>query len=152
MNRCFAALLILAAPAFGNAGDDDVRAELKALKGKWKAVALEAGGQKLPKESVPDFTFIVGDGGKSTGKMADSEYESMMIVDPRKSPKTIDNEHKTGSQKGKKQYGIYKLEDGKWVVCMTAPGAAAKNRPKSFNTKESTSVLFIFERVKEEKK
>jgi hypothetical protein len=35
---------------------------------------------------------------------------------------------------------------------MTPPGAAVSDRPKNFETKDSTSVLFIFERVKNDKK
>jgi hypothetical protein len=35
---------------------------------------------------------------------------------------------------------------------MTAPGAKESDRPKSFDTKNSAAVVFVFERVKEEKK
>ena len=58
----------------------------KRLRGKWKAVALEANGMKLPKEAVPDFTFTVAADGKSKGKMPKGEYESTMSVDPKKVP------------------------------------------------------------------
>lgn len=73
-------------------------------------------------------------------------------VDPKKNPKTIDNAHETGQDKGKTQYGIYKLEGDKWIVCMTPPGAADTDRPKSFDTKGTKNVVFIFELVKEERK
>ena len=58
-------------------------------------------------------------------------------VDPKNDPKTIDNVHETGASKGKKQFGIYKLEGDKWIVCMTPPGAAESDRPKSFETKDT---------------
>jgi hypothetical protein len=35
---------------------------------------------------------------------------------------------------------------------MTPPGAAESDRPRSFDTKDTGNVVFIFERVKEEKK
>jgi uncharacterized protein (TIGR03067 family) len=147
MHRIISVLLVLVAPPLLAADtDDDVRKELKALEGKWKAVALEAGGKPLPKKAIPDFTFIVGADGKSTGKMAKSEYTSTITVNPK--TKTIDLLHETGAQKGKKQYGVYKLEGDKWTVCMTAPGAAETDRPKDFNTKDSNNVLFVFERTK----
>ena len=124
MQRIICVLIVLAAPLLAAAdGDDDVRKELKALEGTWKAVALEAGGKPLPKASVPEFLFIVGADGKATGRMGKIEYQAKVSVDPKKTPKTIDNAHETGAQKGKKQFGIYKVEDGKWIVCMTAPGA-----------------------------
>jgi uncharacterized protein (TIGR03067 family) len=152
MRRLFGVLLALTTPLLLSAGDDDVRKELKALEGKWKAVALEAGGKPLPKEAVPDFLFIVGADGKSTGQMGKIEYQAKVSVDPTKNPKTIDNMHETGPHKGKKQLGIYKVEGGKWIVCMTAPGAPESDRPKTFDTKDTRNVLFIFERVKEDKK
>lgn len=152
MPRFIYLLLVLATPLLLAAGgDDDVQKELKALQGKWKAVALEAGGKPFPKEAIPDFTFTIGADGKSTGKMAKSEYAAKITVDPGKSPKTIINLHESGAQKGKKQYGVYKLEGGRLTVCMTAPGRAETDWPKDFNTKDTPHALFIFERVKEEK-
>ena len=58
----------------------------------------------------------------------------------------------SGPHKGKKQFGIYKRDGDRWTVCMTAPGAEEKDRPKSFDTKGTPNVVFVFERVKEEKK
>src|SRR5438067_1788012 len=124
MQRIICFLVVLTTPILLIAGDDDVRKELKALEGKWKTVGLEAGGKPFPKEAVIDFTFIVGADGKSIGKMAKTEYDARISVDPKKKPKTIDNVHVTGAHKGKKQFGIYKLEGDNWIVCMTAPGAA----------------------------
>jgi len=53
---------------------------------------------------------------------------------------------------GKKQFGIYKMDGGKWIVCMTAPGAVEANRPKSFDTTGTAYVVFVFEKVEDEKK
>jgi uncharacterized protein (TIGR03067 family) len=153
MRQIIWVLVVLSTPLLLIAADsDDVRKELKALAGKWKAVALEAGGKPLPKQAVPDFTFIVGADGKSIGQMPKVKYQAKVSVDPTKTPKTIDNVHETGVHKGKKQFGIYKLEGDKWIVCMTAPGAAQSDRPKSFDTKDTGNVVFIFERVKVDKK
>lgn len=152
MQRLISVLLVLATPLLLVAGGDDVRKELKALQGTWKAVALEAGGMPLPKELIPDFTYTIGADGKATGKMAKGEYAATMIVNPKANPKTIDNVHESGPQKGKKQYGLYKLEGDKWTVCMTRPGVAEADRPKDFATKDTANVVFVFERVKENKK
>ena len=130
---------------------NDVNKELKALEGKWKAVAMEAGGKPFPKENVVDFTFIVAANGKATGKSPQEEYQATITVDPKKNPRTIDNLHETGAQKGKKQYGIYKLEGDKWTVCMTRPGVSEADRPKDFTTKDTANVVFVFERVREDK-
>ena len=144
-------LILLATPIVGAPGDDDVRKELQALAGKWKAVGFEAGGKSFTKEQVEamNFTMTIGADGKSTGKTAQEEFQFTMTIDPKKSPKTLENLHESGAQKGKKQYGIYKLEGGRWVVCATNRGAAEKDRPKSFDTTGTGNVVFIFERVKE---
>jgi uncharacterized protein (TIGR03067 family) len=152
MQRIMCVLAVLSTPLLSAAGDDDTKKELKALEGKWKAVTLEAGGAVLPKESIPEFIFIVAADGKSTGQMAKVEYKSSIAVDPKNIPRTIDHVHETGAHKGKKQYGIYKLDGDKWTVCMTPPGAAEGDRPKSFDTKDTANVVFVFERVKEDKK
>ena len=150
MSRIICLLVLLAHPHL-LAADDAVRQELKALLGTWKTVGVEAGGKSFPKEAIPEFTFIIGAEGKSTGKMANSSYEATITVNPRQDPKTMDNLHESGAQKGKKQYGIYKLEGDKLTVCMTPPGRTQEHRPKDFTTKDTSNVVFIFERVKADK-
>jgi uncharacterized protein (TIGR03067 family) len=152
MPRIIGVLLVLTTPLLLGAGDDDVRKELKALEGTWKAVALEAGGKPLPKDSIPDFLFIVAAGGKSIAKTPQGEEQARITVDPKKSPKTIDNLRESGALKGKKQYGIYKLDGDKWTVCMTRPGVAEGDRPTDFATKDTANVVFVFERLKEDRK
>lgn len=149
--RSFSMMLVVIAFPIVLNGDDAVQKELKALQGTWKAVALEANGNPFPKNAVPSFTYTVSADGKATGKMGNSEYTATMTVDPSKNPRTMENQHQSGPNKGKTQYAIYKLEGDKWTVCITAPGAAESNRPKDFNTKNSTNVVFIFEKVKENK-
>lgn len=134
------------------AADDDAQKELKALQGKWKTIALEEAGNPTPKESVPNYTMHIGADGKSTGKLPEAEFHFTFTVDPKKNPKTIDIVHETGDKKDKKQYGIYKLEGDKWTVCSTPPGSAESDRPKDFTTKDTSNVIFVFERIKEDKK
>jgi uncharacterized protein (TIGR03067 family) len=153
MRRILGVLVVLMTSLLLAADTDDVVGkELKALQGKWKTVAVEAGGKPLPKDGIPAFTFVVAAGGKATGQTPQGEFRFTMTVDPGKDPKTIENLHESGEEKGKKQYGIYKLEGDKFTVCMTRAGSAEADRPKGFSTKDTTNVLFVFERVKEEKK
>jgi uncharacterized protein (TIGR03067 family) len=150
MKRVIGLAFVLAIPAVLCAGNrNEVDKELKALEGKWKAVAMEAGGKSVPKENVLEFTFIVAANGKSTVQIPKGEYKTTITVDPKKTPKTIDNSHESGAQKGKKQYGIYKLEGDKWTVCMSITDG---DRPKGFDTKDTANVVFVFERQKEDKK
>jgi uncharacterized protein (TIGR03067 family) len=153
MQRIIAILVVTAMPLLLAAGtDDDVKKELKGLQGTWKTVAMEAGGKSFSKEETMDFTIVIAEDGKSTGRTPEGEFRVTITVDPKKSPKTIDNLHESGEEQGKKQFGIYKLEGDKFTVCMTPPGTAESDRPKDFATKDSTNVVFVFERVKEAKK
>jgi len=149
MHRIIRVLIVLAAAPLVAADPDVVRKELKALQGTWQTVAMEAGGKPFPKDGIPTFTIVIAGDGKSIGRMPQEEFRFTMIVDPRKNPKTIDNHHESGAQKGKKQYGVYKLEGDKFTVCMTPRGAAESDRPKDFATKDTANVVFVFERVKQ---
>lgn len=145
------ALVIMVCALLGADKGADVKAELKALEGTWKAVSMEAAGQQLPMTGM-EFTYIVTADGKAIGKSARGDYEATITVDPSKDPRTIVNAHTTGTHKNKKQYGVYKLDGDKWTVAMTAPGAAESDWPKDFETKGRPVVVFVFERVREQKK
>jgi uncharacterized protein (TIGR03067 family) len=151
MQRIISILIVLTTSLLLAADTDDVRKELQAMRGKWKTVACEAGGMSFPRDMIPAFTFVVGADGKSTGQTPQGEFRFTMTVNPSKSPKTIENLHESGAEQGKKQYGIYKLEGDRFTVCMTRAGSAESARPKDFATKDTTNVVFVFERVKEDK-
>ena len=73
------------------------------------------------------------------------------VLTPTRTAASISRNPPTGAQKGKTQYGIYKLDGDKWTVAMTRPGVAETERPKGFDTKDTANVVFTFERVKAEK-
>lgn len=153
MPRIICVLIVLPIPLLLAAdSDDEVRKELKALQGKWKTVSLEVMGKALPEDKVPDFTFVIATDGKATGHTPQGDFRARIAVNPMKDPKTIDNVHESGEQKGKKQYGIYKLEGDKLTVCMTPPDSAEADRPKDFSSKDTDNVVFVFKRIKEDKK
>ena len=48
--------------------------------------------------------------------------------------------------KGRKQFGIYKLEKGKLTLCLTgSPEATVKDRPKEFAVKDKAGILLELE-------
>jgi uncharacterized protein (TIGR03067 family) len=133
--------------------DEAARQELKALQGKWKAVAVEIAGNSLPRDSFPAYIWEIQEDGKTTAHMPGGDFPVAISVDPKKSPRTFVNLHLgKGEFTGKKQYGIYKLEGDKLTVCQAPPGAPENERPTDFNTKHTRNVLTTFERVKEDQK
>jgi uncharacterized protein (TIGR03067 family) len=152
MARIIFALVVLTAPVSLIAADDDVRKELDALKGTWKTVSAEAGGNPFPKAGIPRFTWIITDDGKTTARLPQGDFPVILTVDPNKDPKCLMNLHQSGNDKGKRQYGIYKLDGDKLTICVTPPGADEESRPKEFTTKDTPNVLIVLERLKEEQK
>jgi uncharacterized protein (TIGR03067 family) len=126
--------------------DPPKKDDAESLKGTWKALSVKQGGQDVPEEIVKSMTFNF-DGKKYIQKGQDLGEEGDYSVDPSQSPKTIDLDIKTGNDQGKKQIGIYKIEDGKltFIVAM----AGSKDRPKSFKPEDGADVIeFVLEREK----
>jgi uncharacterized protein (TIGR03067 family) len=126
--------------------DPPQKDDAESLKGTWKAISVKLGGQDAPEEFVKSMTFNF-DGKKYIQKTQDQSEEGNYSIDASQSPKTIDLDIKTGNDQGKKQVGIYKIEDGKltFIVAM----AGSKDRPKSFKPEEGADVIeFVLEREK----
>jgi uncharacterized protein (TIGR03067 family) len=116
------------------------------LKGEWKVVSLKQGGEAAPAEFVKGIK-INFDGKDYVNTAGDMVEEGSYTLDAAQSPKTIDLDIKKGPDAGKKQLGIYKLEEGKFFL--TVSKAGSKDRPKSFETKEGDdNVQFVFDREK----
>ncbi|MBI3411969.1 MAG: TIGR03067 domain-containing protein [Planctomycetes bacterium] len=130
------------------AGDDAARKELKLLAGKWKLTAMEIGGEKFPADKLPEFSFTLDADGIAKVKTPEEDVEVTLKVNPAKKPKTIEVDHQTGQEKGKKQLGIYKLEGDRFTVITTIPGGEESNRPKDFDSSKVKTPLMVFERVK----
>ena len=138
--------LLVCSLASAAADDPKKKDDAESFKGTWKAVSVKQGGQNVPDEFVQSMTFNF-DGKKYLQKVQGQSEEGNYSIDASQSPKTIDLDIKTGNDQGKKQLGIYKIEDGKltFVVAM----AGSKDRPKSFKLKEGSEVIeFVLEREK----
>jgi uncharacterized protein (TIGR03067 family) len=157
---CVVLLTALAAASANTLQADDktMQQELEALKGKWITVSVTGADGPVPKEKwereEPAVTFK-GEGKavfslkQSDGREGELAYK--YTIDPSKSPKAIDLTYDGPSEqfKGKKQYGIYKLEKGKLTMCVAGWGATEEDRPKEFEVKDKTGTLTEMERPKE---
>ena len=61
--------------------------------------------------------------------------------DDSKSPKTIDFDIKKGNDEGKKQVGIFKIEEDKVTMVLGMPGE--KDRPTSFTVEAGSNVVEV---------
>ena len=128
------------------ADDPPKKDDAELLKGTWKALSVKQGGQNVPEDFVKSMTFNF-DGKKYIQKAQDQSEEGNYSIDASQSPKTIDLDIKTGNDQGKKQFGIYKIEDGKLTFVFAMAGS--KDRPKSFKSDEGADTIeFVLEREK----
>ena len=148
-----AAFALLAIPLTLTAGDDaDVEKELKALGGKWKVVAITEAGEELPKDKLPAISFVFRADGTATAQLPEGEVMCRVTLDLAKKPKRMVITHESGSEKGERQYAIYKLEGDKLTFFVTPPGAPEDDRPPDFNARDARARLMVFARVKNDKK
>lgn len=118
-----------AASAGGAAAERQFATE---LEGEWRMVSGVMNGAEMDQASV-QWVRRVNQGNVST---VYAGPQTMLKVefnyDRWASPKTIDYVNLVGSNKGKKQLGIYELENGRLKICVSAPGV--ETRPTEFES------------------
>jgi uncharacterized protein (TIGR03067 family) len=145
---CLVAAVALASVSALAFGEEAAR---KGIEGKWTAVAVEKGGQQLPKEAFQLLAEVVEfEGGKMrrivSGRVV---FEADFTVDATKLPKTY--EMQAGKDKQGRDLvirGIYEIDkSGQLRICFVSKADAVQ--PKSFDTKATPgSQLTIYERTK----
>ncbi len=120
--------------------------DLKKFEGDWVFTTWEIGGGFLP--DLQDTKWSVK-GDKYTFQMGMATEEGTIKLDPAKKPATIDLTITSGTDKGKEQLGIYRIEKDAIVFCLARPGD--KERPKEFAAPEgSGQMLLTIKRVKKD--
>ena len=115
------------------AGDSDAtKKDLAQMQGEWSMLSGSADGQPMPDEMRSQMKRVCK-GDEATITMAGQVYlKAKIIIDPTKSPKTIDYQMTAGFTKGQTQLGIYEVEGDTFKACFGKPGA---ERPADFTRK-----------------
>jgi uncharacterized protein (TIGR03067 family) len=122
--------------------------ELKKFAGDWVFASWEQAGQQLPEENLSQAKWSVK-GNKYTFEMGPNKEEGTIKLDPAKKPATIDLTITSGSDKGKEQLGIYRVERDGIVFCLARPGD--KERPTAFAAKDDNGhMLLTIKRAKKD--
>ena len=117
------------------------------LKGNWTAISIKASGRVAPEDFVKTFKCTFGDK-TYTNTVGDDAMESgdYSVIDTEK-PSTIDFDIKSGPDQGKKQLGIFKVDDNKLTIVVAAPDS--KRRPGSFKPEADVPFIeFVLQRAK----
>ena len=77
------------------------------------------------------------------------QLKKTSLLDPSTTPKSMDVTSFLGTDRQETRAYIYKLDDGRLTLCLSALRDNRDKRPKEFATKEDgQAILFVFERVK----
>jgi uncharacterized protein (TIGR03067 family) len=131
------ALLVLAGGLSLDASDIEdggVAKEYARLEGTWKVMALEVNGMKMADKAFKTAHLIIK-GKEFTMRDPAATYRGQLVIDPGKTPKTIDMSFTEGPEKGTTSYGIYELAGDDFKLCLTI---TARSRPTEFATKASS--------------
>jgi uncharacterized protein (TIGR03067 family) len=143
--KFLAALSVMCAIAL--VGADEPKKKETTLKGKWSLVSLTHGGKAASADLLKDFKSTFEE--KSYKNVMNGEVieEGEFSFDDAKSPKTIDFDIKKGHSEGKKQVGIFKIEEEKLTLVLAEPDVT--ERPTSFKIEEGSRLIeAVLERVK----
>ena len=133
--------------AIGFIAADEPKKEAANVKGKWSLISLKHGGQAASDDLLKDFKCNFEEKTYTNALNGEVIEEGEYILDDSKSPKTIDFDIKKGHDEGKKQLGIFKIEDEKMTIVLAEAGG--KDRPTSFKVEDSdTLIVAVLERVK----
>jgi uncharacterized protein (TIGR03067 family) len=145
-----ACLALIALPLTLTGGNDaNIKKELKALEGTWNIVPMTEGGvkERIPKDVRPATISIFicrADGSATVELLPEGATRATLALDLTKKPKRMVITQASGSEKGKKQYAIYKLEGDRLTIFATPLGAPETDRPADFSARDARAGLMVF--------
>jgi uncharacterized protein (TIGR03067 family) len=132
--------------------DNSFKEELKALEGNWRCTRVELAGRLLPEALVKGDRYVIEEDKLQT-YWSDTNKgggATILKIDSTANSKTIDIEYTSGSNRGKTQLGIYRLDGNKLEVAWGELGAT--KRPAKFTSRPgvgSAQEYRVFEREKD---
>ncbi len=129
-----------------NAKDKSVEADRKLYEGKWRAVSLVVNGNIAKNEDAGKITVVNGPDGSWSTRVDDKEIaKGMSVIDPTKTPKTIDLIITDEAGNQTLTLGIYEIDAKTRRLCFAPQG---KERPTEFSsTPGSERILVVFEKL-----
>ena len=104
--------------------------QLRALEGSWSFARLEIEGRAMPAQMLGASRVLI-DGDRFRTESPEATYEGIFNLNVEAEPHEIDIEFVAGPEAGNWNYGIFRLEGDRLVLCLDLHG---KPRPKKFGT------------------
>ena len=115
--------------------------DFSSIQGSWQGVSLEVAGRSAPKEFAEKGKYIFGKEIVIFYQGSEKLSQAKFIIDVSQDPEHIDLIGMTEREKGKKQLGIYKIENNILTLCIS------NKRPQKFKSGKTTG-LAKFKRIK----
>ncbi len=149
MSKIITPIVAIVSLTFLLAAGDPEKADLAKLQGDWQMVSGTRDGMVMPEAMTKTGKRVCKDHSTTVTVNGALLMTADFTVDASKNPKQIDYDVKAGANEGKKQLGIYKIDDdGKTVTfCFAAPD---KDRPDAFESKAGDGRTFSIWKKSEE--
>lgn len=106
---------------------DNPKTDRDRIQGSWKGLKLEVQGKAAPAEYIEKAKYVFKETKLTIFEGVKNVVESEFTLDPDKNPKTIDLVATEGPGKGRKMFGIYRIEDDSLTLCI------GEKRPTEFS-------------------
>jgi uncharacterized protein (TIGR03067 family) len=104
--------------------------QLRALEGTWEFIHLEVDGHAVPPGMTGNSRILI-DGDRFRTESPEATYEGVFNINVEAQPHEIDIEFIAGPEAGNWNYGIFRLADDKFELCLDMNG---QPRPTAFRT------------------
>ena len=109
--------------------------DLEKLQGTWNVASVVIDGKQMPLDAA-DGPRVIVKGNRFTSIGMGAQYEGVLDLDHKKTPKTFDLVFTAGHATGTRNLGIYKLDSETWTICLATRGT----RPRTFAARAGTGV------------
>ena len=133
---------VIAAIAFSaDSKDEAIQKDRQQIEGTWRVVTLEVDGNQAMEDDAKKLTVVNGaDGTWSLHSEGKEISKGTSIIDPTKTPKTIDFEPSDGDEKDVQRLGIYELGENTRKFCFASPGA---EWPTDFVSRPGSKIILV---------
>ena len=148
----FIGVVIAARNSASGSQDDALKMELKALEGNWRLTLFESQGRVRPANLIKGDRYVIEENQLKSfwSETQKGDAATIVKIDGKANPKTIDVMGTYGSFKGRTQLGIFKLSKDKFEVAWGEPGST--KRPTKFTSKPGVGSAMeyrVYEREKD---
>jgi uncharacterized protein (TIGR03067 family) len=147
MMRATIGLAALACLLAGQGESELARKDRERMQGKWKVLAAESRGEKVPAKDLEDLILLFEDDTIQVTEGGKTQKKYRFKLNPERKPREIDFTYTAGPKKGQTDRGIYQFQGDRLTFCIQEN--KDELRPREFATEADTGLfLVVLERLR----